>query len=198
VQFLEIMFLTDLLQYWVHRSFHRSSFLWNFHAVHHSARTMDWLASSRMHLVEIVCLRGITVIPMFVLGFSQPALYAYLLFVYLLSAFVHSNLRLGFGLFERLLVSPRYHHWHHAVEKEAIDVNFAVHFPVLDWLFGTYYLPADGRWPGGYGIAENPVPAGFLKQFVYPIYRRRAPVHAAGSGTRSEGKASGGGVDALR
>jgi len=47
------------------------------------------------------------------------------------------------------LVSPRYHHWHHAVEKEAIDVNFAVHFPVLDWLFGTYHLPSDGHWPAG-------------------------------------------------
>lgn len=132
LQFVEIMFLTDLVQYWMHRSFHRISFLWNFHAVHHSAQTMDWLASSRMHFLEIVFLRGITVIPMYVLGFSEPALYAYLLFVYLLSELVHSNLRINFGFLERLLVSPRYHHWHHAVEREAIDMNFAVHFPVLD------------------------------------------------------------------
>jgi sterol desaturase/sphingolipid hydroxylase (fatty acid hydroxylase superfamily) len=174
------MFLTDLAQYWMHRTFHRIAFLWNFHAVHHSAKTMDWLASSRMHFVEIVCLRGVTVIPMYVLGFSAPALYAYLLFVYLLSALVHSNLRLNFGFLERLLVSPRYHHWHHAIEKEAIDVNFAVHFPVLDWLFGTYYLPADGRWPSGYGIMDNPVPSGFLKQFVYPFLRKRPAVEVAG------------------
>jgi sterol desaturase/sphingolipid hydroxylase (fatty acid hydroxylase superfamily) len=192
LQFVEIMFLTDLVQYWMHRSFHRIPFLWNFHAVHHSVRTMDWLASSRMHFLEIVVLRGVTVIPMYVLGFSAPALYAYLLFVYLLSALVHSNLRVNFGPLERLLVSPRYHHWHHAVEKEAIDVNFAVHFPVLDWLFGTYYLPADGRWPGGYGIAGDPVPAGFLKQFVYPFFRERTAVEVAGTSTESRG----GGVEA--
>ena len=32
-------------------------------------------------------------IPMYVLGFTEPALYAYLVFVYFLSALVHSNLR---------------------------------------------------------------------------------------------------------
>jgi sterol desaturase/sphingolipid hydroxylase (fatty acid hydroxylase superfamily) len=191
LQFVEIIFLTDLVQYWMHRCYHRISFLWNFHAVHHSVKTMDWLASSRMHFLEIVCLRGVTVIPMYVLGFTEPALYAYLLFVYFLSALVHSNLRINFGFLERLLVTPRYHHWHHAVEKEAIDVNFAVHFPVLDWLFGTYYLPADGRWPVGYGIADNPVPSGFLKQFVYPLVRKRTSVAVAGANTGSQGEGVG-------
>lgn len=149
-------------------------FLWNFHAIHHSAKTMDWLASSRMHFVEIVCLRGLTVIPMYVLGFAEPALYAYLLFVYFLSALVHSNLRLRFGILEGIVVSLRYHHWHHGIEREAIDVNFAVHFPLLDRLFGTYYLPPDGRWPGGYGITPDATPRGFLRQFVYPFLRRRS------------------------
>jgi sterol desaturase/sphingolipid hydroxylase (fatty acid hydroxylase superfamily) len=187
LQFLEMMILTDLVQYWMHRCFHRLSFLWNFHAVHHSTQTMDWLASSRMHFVEIVCLRGFTVIPMYVLGFAEPALYLYLLFVYFLSALVHSNLRLNFGVLERVLVGPRFHHWHHGIEKEAIDVNFAVHFPVLDWLFGTYYLPADGRWPQGYGIADNPVPTGFLKQFVYPFLKKRTPAEVAGTNAESQG-----------
>ena len=172
LQFLEIMFLTDLVQYWVHRIFHRVPFLWKFHSIHHSAQTMDWLASSRMHFVEIVLLRGCTVIPMYILGFSQPALYTYLVFVFFLSALVHSNLRVNFGWLGRVLVTPRFHHWHHGIEKEAIDVNFAVHFPFLDRLFGTYYMPADGRWPSGYGISY-PIPQGFLRQFVYPFVRER-------------------------
>jgi sterol desaturase/sphingolipid hydroxylase (fatty acid hydroxylase superfamily) len=184
LQFLEIMFLTDLVQYWVHRAFHRVPFLWNFHAIHHSAQTMDWLASSRMHLIEIVCLRGFTVIPMYVLGFAEPALYAYLIYVYFLSALVHSNLRLRFGFLDRVLVTPRFHHWHHGIEKEAMDVNFAVHFPVLDWLFGTHYLPPDGRWPNGYGIENHPIPKGFVRQFLYPFVRIRTadPGAAAGAG----------------
>ena len=171
LQFVEIMFLTDLVQYWTHRGFHRISFLWNFHAVHHSAKTMDWLASSRMHVLEIVCLRGLTVIPMYVLGFAQSALYAYLLLVYFSSALVHSNLRVSFGVLEQFLVTPRFHHWHHGVERQAIDVNFAVHFPVLDRLFGTYYLPADGSWPDGYGVAGNPMPKR-LREAVHVRFSR--------------------------
>lgn len=175
LQFIEIMFLTDLVQYWVHRLFHRIGFLWKFHAVHHSAQTMDWVAGSRMHFFEIVFLRGFTVIPMYVLGFSEPALYAYLFFVYLFSTLVHSNLRVRFGWFDRVFVTPRFHHWHHGIEKEAIDVNFAVHFPVLDWIFGTYYLPKE-EWPSGYGI-KQPMPKGFIKQFLYPFVREQPAAH---------------------
>ena len=91
VQFISIMFLTDLVQYWVHRCFHRFPFLWKFHAVHHSAKSMDWIAGARMHFLEILALRGTTVIPMFILGFSSAAMNAYILTVYLYSTFVHAN-----------------------------------------------------------------------------------------------------------
>ena len=33
-------------------------------------------------------------------------------------------------------------------------MNFAVHLPVLDWLFGTFHLPR-GRWPASYGLASG-------------------------------------------
>ena len=173
VQLAAIMVLTDLAQYWVHRAFHRIPFLWNFHAVHHSAQSMDWIAGARMHFIEIVVLRSLTATPMFVLGFDESAIQAYVLIVYVYSAFIHSNIGTNFGLVEKLLVAPRFHHWHHGVEKEAIDVNFAIHFPFLDRLFGTYHLP-EGKWPQGYGIAGNPVPRGYWKQFWYPLRRRRS------------------------
>jgi sterol desaturase/sphingolipid hydroxylase (fatty acid hydroxylase superfamily) len=172
LQFIEIMFLTDLVQYWVHRLFHRIPFLWNFHAIHHSAQAMDWLAASRMHVAEVIILRGTTVIPMYTMGFSEPALYAYLICVFFTSAFVHSNLRVTYAWFEKLLVTPRFHHWHHGIEREAIDVNFAVHFPVLDWLFGTYHMPADGRWPEGYGVHQA-LPKNYFAQLLYPFFPQR-------------------------
>jgi sterol desaturase/sphingolipid hydroxylase (fatty acid hydroxylase superfamily) len=86
VQFVAIMFLTDVVQYGVHRVFHRVPWLWKFHAVHHSARSMDWMAGARMHFVEIFVLRSMTVIPMFVLGFSDNAMHAYIFLVYLHSS----------------------------------------------------------------------------------------------------------------
>jgi sterol desaturase/sphingolipid hydroxylase (fatty acid hydroxylase superfamily) len=170
LQVLEITFLTDFVQYWVHRAFHRHAFLWRFHAVHHSAPALDWLAGSRMHVVEIVVLRGATVIPMYVLGFREAALYAYLVFVYVYATYIHSNVRFDVEWLKPIVVTPRFHHWHHGIEREAIDVNFAIHFPVLDRVFGTYHMPP-GRWPVGYGVSSEPVPRGFVRQFLFPFRR---------------------------
>ena len=58
-----------------------------------------------------------------------------------------------------------------------MDVNFAVHLPVIDRLFGTHYLPP-GRWPAEYGLAGAPVPSGYLAQLIHPFRAggRRRPV----------------------
>ena len=172
LQFFEIMFLTDMAQYWFHRFFHQFPWLWKFHSVHHSVQAMDWLAGSRMHVVEVILLRGFTVIPMYVLGFGETALYAYIFFVYMTSVFIHSNLRVPFGVLQYVFVTPRFHHWHHGVEEEAVDKNFAIHFPVIDMVFGTWYMPQD-RWPDGYGISGHPIPKGFISQFLYPFQTKR-------------------------
>lgn len=165
-----IMLFTDFVQYWVHRMFHRIPALWRFHAVHHSAKSLDWIAGARMHFVEIVVLRGLTATPMFVLGFSESAIQAYILIVYVYSSFIHANIAGSFGWLEKLVVVPRFHHWHHGEEREAIDVNFAIHFPMIDRLFGTHHMP-EGRWPKGYGIKGHPVPRGYWRQFLYPFRR---------------------------
>ncbi len=167
-----IMLFTDLVQYWVHRMFHRVPFLWRFHAVHHSAKSMDWMAGARMHFLEILVLRGATVLPMILLGFSQDAVNTYIFIVYLWATFAHSNIGWRFKGIDRLLVTPRFHHWHHGIEKEAIDVNFAIHFPWLDRLFGTHHLPEE-RWPEGYGIPNDPVPTGYWRQWWYPFKRKK-------------------------
>ena len=172
VQLIAIMLLTDFAQYWVHRAFHRIPFLWGFHAVHHSAKSMDWIAGARMHFLEIIVLRAATATPALLIGFQESAIQAYLLIVYIYSTFIHANVGGSFGFVEKILVFPRFHHWHHGLDKEAVDVNFAIHFPFLDRLFGTYHLP-DGKWPSGYGIPGHPVPKGYWQQLLYP-FRRKA------------------------
>ena len=170
VQLACIMAITDFVQYWLHRCFHTFPALWRFHAVHHSAQSMDWIAGARMHFVEIIVLRAATATPAFVLGFEPAALQTYLVIVYVYSTFVHANLNWKLGFMEKFLVTPRFHHWHHGIEKEAIDVNFSIHFPLYDKLFGTYHMP-ENRWPSGYGVGGHPVPKGYWKQFLYPFKR---------------------------
>ena len=171
LQVIEVMVLSDLAQYWIHRAFHRVPFLWGFHAVHHSAKTMDWLAGSRMHFIEIALLRGFTAVPMITFGFSPVALQIYVGIVYVYSSLLHANVRGDFDRLGAILATPRFHHWHHGLEAEAVDKNFAIHFPLLDRLFGTYHLPP-GRWPEAYGVPES-VPTGYVAQFLYPFRRRR-------------------------
>lgn len=171
LQVVEIMVLTDLIQYWLHRTFHRIPFLWGFHAVHHSTRAMDWLAGSRMHFVEITLVRGLTAVPMLTFGFSPVALQVYVGIVYVYSSLLHANVKGDFDRLGRFVATPRFHHWHHGLEAEAVDKNFAIHFPLFDRLFGTFHMPP-GRWPENYGVPET-VPAGYWRQFVYPFRRRR-------------------------
>lgn len=171
LQIVEIMILTDFAQYWFHRLFHRVPFLWGFHAVHHSTRAMDWLAGARMHFIEIVLLRGVTAVPMLTFGFSPVALQIYIGIVYVYSSLLHANVRGDFDRLGHVMATPRFHHWHHALEAEEVDKNFAIHFPIFDRLFGTFHLPS-GRWPENYGVPEQ-VPTGYVRQFLYP-FRRRA------------------------
>ncbi len=172
VQFAAIMFLTDLVQYWVHRAFHRVPWLWRFHAVHHAARSMDWMAGARLHFLEILPLRATTVIPKVVLGFDAAAMNAYIFLVYLCSTFVHANLGWRFPVVEKFLVTPRFHHWHHGIEREAIDANFAIHFPLLDRLFGTHFLPKD-RWSRGLRHRAPPRAARLPGAVQVSVPRRR-------------------------
>ncbi|HYB41892.1 MAG TPA: sterol desaturase family protein [Candidatus Methylomirabilis sp.] len=169
LQFLAIVLVADLSEYWIHRAFHRVPLLWRFHAVHHSAEYMDWLAGSRLHLVDIVVTRGLTFVPLFVLGFAKPPIFAYLVFVSFHAVFIHANVNFRFGWLRALIVTPQFHHWHHSAAPEAVDKNFAVHLPWLDRLFGTHLLPGD-RWPAQYGIAGHPVPDGYLHQLLYPLH----------------------------
>jgi len=171
LQALACVLVADLAQYAVHRLFHRVPLLWRFHAVHHSSEALDWLAGSRLHLVDVLATRSLVLVPLFLLGFSQAALLAYLVFVSFHAVFVHANLRFRLAALEPFLVTPRFHHWHHASERAARDRNFAVHLPLIDRLFGTSLLPADGAWPGSYGLEGHPVPPGWLGQLVSPFRR---------------------------
>jgi lathosterol oxidase len=173
LQFIEILLVADLAQYWIHRLFHSVPMLWRFHAIHHSAESMDWLAGSRIHLLDIALTRGLAYIPIYLLGFSMAPLFVYIIFVSIYATYIHSNFRVEFGPVRWLLVTPRFHHWHHTSDLAFADKNFAVHLPVLDCLFGTYYMPPK-EWPSAYGVAEGTVPpSGFFAQLIYPFRRKK-------------------------
>jgi sterol desaturase/sphingolipid hydroxylase (fatty acid hydroxylase superfamily) len=174
-QFLIAVFVADLAQALLHRAYHNVPWLWRFHAVHHSSREMDWLAGSRIHFVEIVLTRSAVLLPLLILGFSTSAVNAYVILVGLQAVLAHANLGIRFGVLEYLLVLPRYHHWHHARHKDYLDVNYAIHLPLVDMLMGTFKLPRrQQEWPEEYGVMKlETVPRGILHQHAMPFLGKK-------------------------
>jgi sterol desaturase/sphingolipid hydroxylase (fatty acid hydroxylase superfamily) len=171
LQAIEILILADLIGYWTHRLFHGRR-LWQFHAIHHAARDLDWLSAVRVHPVNEALDRAAHIVPLFALGFRSEVLAAVAPLFMLYALGLHANLRWTFGPLRYVLASPAFHRWHHTSEERGLDKNFASLFPVWDVLFGTFYMPA-GDQPAVFGVRE-PVPAGFLAQLAWP-FRRATP-----------------------
>lgn len=170
LQLAEAILVANVGAYFGHRLSHRVPLLWRFHAIHHSSRQMDWLAAARVHPLDQLVSKGLILIPLFLLGFSRETFGAYIALATFHAVLVHANVRLDFGPLKWVIATPAYHHWHHSDDPRARDKNFAGELPVLDWLFGTMYMP-EREWPGSYGTGEE-VPSGYVGQLLHPFRRR--------------------------
>ena len=169
-QLLLCILVADLAQYWTHRAYHEVPYLWRYHAVHHSAKTMDWLAGSRQHMFEVIFTRVCVLAPLFVLGFSEAVMNAYIIIVGFQAVFNHANVHLPWGPLKYLIVTPDFHHWHHSQDDEAIDRNYAAHYAFLDYIFGTAVkVPKDRPFPARYGVVGDYMPDGFVNQQLFPF-----------------------------
>lgn len=171
LQFFEILLCVDLVSYWVHRAFHKIPWMWNFHAIHHSSLHMDWLAGSRTHLVDTLVNRLLGFLPIFILGFSPAAIYAYLVFVSFHAVYIHANVRHRWPGIRWIFATPEFHHWHHTSDEEGIDKNFAVFLSFIDVIFRTAHMPP--YWPKKYGTVKFQPPETWTGQFVYPFKRKK-------------------------
>ncbi|MEW6707878.1 MAG: sterol desaturase family protein [Pseudomonadota bacterium] len=163
-----LILVADLVQYWTHRAYHEVPTLWRLHAVHHSVKSMDWLAGSRQHLLELLITRTLVLAPIYVLGFSKEVIDAYIVIVGFQAVFNHANVSVRLGPLRYLVVTPNFHHWHHSQDDEAIDKNYAAHFAFLDHLFGTA-VQSEREWPRQYGVVGDYVPNGFWQQLKFPF-----------------------------
>jgi sterol desaturase/sphingolipid hydroxylase (fatty acid hydroxylase superfamily) len=158
---------SDLMMYWIHRAFHRPA-MWKYHAVHHSSKELDWISAARFHPVNIMLGSVATDVVLLLAGIS-PNVFVFLgLFTVAHSAFVHANLNWTLGPLQYVIAGPVFHRWHHTAADAGGEKNFASTFPILDLLFGTFYMPKQAL-PGAYGVADKGFPAGFGAQLLYPF-----------------------------
>ncbi len=171
--------------YWGHRWAHEIPLLWRFHSIHHNPAQVYFLISARAHPIDNVFIRLCGLIPVSILGLATPltpaggVVAALLVLVLTLWGFlIHANIRWRFGLLEWVISTPAFHHWHHSL-AEPRDRNFASMLPILDWLFGTHYLPRN-RWPQAYGIAAS-LPGSLAAQLIHPLRSEPHQARLAGA-----------------
>jgi len=145
VSFALYLLLFDFVDYVYHRVQHNLGWWWQLHAVHHSQQQMTLWTDNRNHLLDSVLRDSVFVLLALAVGVPPGQFVAIVAVTQLVESLSHANVRLGFGPFSALLVSPRYHRLHHAVgvghesagQGTLGGHNFAVLFPVWDVLFGT-------------------------------------------------------------
>ena len=136
--------------------------LWKYHAVHHSSEELDWISAARFHPVNLFLVGSLVDVALLLAGISPNVMLWLGPFTTAHSAFVHANLKWTLGPFKYVLASPVFHRWHHTALETRRNKNFAGTFPVLDLLFGTFYMPKNVL-PDAYGIDDRRFP-GKLRQ----------------------------------
>ena len=178
LQYLMVLISAELGIYATHRAAHAVPPLWRLHAVHHSSRELDWMSSHREHPLEQMLFSGVALAPAILLGIEPLPLLIYGVIYHVHALLLHANVRWDIGPLAHVIGSPRFHHWHHADQREAYDRNFAAQLSILDHLFGSFRLPETGR-PDRYGVAD-PVPETFLGQLAYPFTTSEPEARSAG------------------
>jgi sterol desaturase/sphingolipid hydroxylase (fatty acid hydroxylase superfamily) len=167
VQAAIVLLASDVMMYWMHRIFHRPT-MWKYHAVHHSSEDLDWISAGRFHPVNIMLGSVAADVVILLAGISPHAFVLIAPFTIAHSAFVHANLDWTLGPLRYVIAGPVFHRWHHTAADRGGEKNFASTFPVLDVIFGTFYMPMR-ILPDRYGVADKGFPSGFGAQMIYPF-----------------------------
>ena len=159
--------LLDLVAFVWHRVNHRASWLWRFHAVHHSDVHFDASTAFRFHPGELLISIGVRLGVVTVTGLPILGLIAFEVLYGLSNLFVHSDIRIAVPWERRLasvLVTPSLHRVHHSERPDLHNTNFGTILSLWDRLSGTLHdgqadtpvaLGLPGQHGRAYGLGET-------------------------------------------
>lgn len=166
-----IMILSgDFLRYWLHRAAHTWTFLWRFHAVHHSVHQLYWLNLGRFHPLDRTLQLFCDTLPFILLSISKEVLALYFLVYSIKGFFQHTNVDVKLGWLNYIISGPELHRWHHSITIDESNNNYGNFTIIWDILFGTYFLPKD-KQVSELGLLNRNYPMSFLKQMQAPFIK---------------------------
>lgn len=164
--------VAELIGWGLHFAKHESRLLWKLHFQHHRETRYDIWLVTHTHGLEVLVSGSLMMAALIFLGFSPLSMQLYLIFYALANTYQHSSTDLSLGWLDRLIVSPAYHRFHHAVGAQA---NFGNTLTVWDVVFRTARWPVSARAPEvEIGIGAGPEPYGFLEEMTY-VFKPEAP-----------------------
>jgi len=176
------VFVGDFVGYWRHRLEHTKVF-WPSHAVHHSDTEMTWLSLERFHPINRVTTFLIDNSVLLLMGLPPYAVVANVIVRHYYGFFIHADLPWTYGPLGKLFVSPAMHRWHHSLDHQAFNTNFATVFSVFDRTFGTYRVPGVCDVPLG---VTDKMEQDFIGQISYAL-SPRAYKNLLGSSKEKQG-----------
>jgi sterol desaturase/sphingolipid hydroxylase (fatty acid hydroxylase superfamily) len=163
----------DFVSYHWHRANHGLSFLWRFHAVHHSDRTFTVSTGLRFHPGELLLSIPVRLAAIVALGASPVGIVVFDVVFATANLVEHGDTALPRALesrLERLVVTSALHRRHHARPEAHRARNFGTIFTLWDRAAGTYGPSASSD---AYAIGLDDVPPPTLaRAFALPFQPR--------------------------
>jgi len=171
-QLLIMFFIADFIQWNVHRQLHKRAWLWEFHKVHHSIKEMGFAAQFRFHFMETIVYKAIQYIPLAMIGFGIQQFFVVHMFAVFIGHLNHANLGWNYGIFGYIFNNPKMHIWHHAKDlpkDRPHGMNFGLSLSIWDYIFGTAYIPVEGKNIELGFEGDEDFPEGFRNQTLFPF-----------------------------
>ncbi|WP_111657464.1 sterol desaturase family protein [Isoalcanivorax indicus] len=163
-----------------HHASHRFSWLWRFHAVHHSPGRLYGLNGLMKHPVHQSIEVGAGVLPLLLLGipFNVAIILPFLASIALLCQHMNADIRTG--PLRYLFANAEVHRFHHRRHGEG-DINFGLFTNLYDHVAGTFHYRSGEAPRGSHELGlrgREDYPKAYLVQLLEPFRsdrRRREP-----------------------
>lgn len=130
--------LFDLAIYLYHYASHHSNFLWRFHKIHHSDKSLNVTTGFRFHVFDLfieIIYKCFFVITLGVEAYVVLSLEVIRLFFIL---FHHANISFKYDhLLSYVIITPELHRVHHSTKRSEHDSNYGIALSIWDLMFGT-------------------------------------------------------------
>lgn len=162
----------DFISYFRHWILHKYSFFWNFHKVHHAPITINVLTTYREHPFSDYFKRFVSVCFFGIVGFDVESYWVAFFIRELFSLLHHANFRIPIGFFEKIIVTPQYHWYHHLNCPNNKFYNLGIIFTFWDRIMNTHHPinRADQMTSIKMGIADTTSgEMTYFQSLIYPL-----------------------------